>query len=513
MQDLIENIGCFLARRAHRHPGLEALVVVESGVRLTYKQLNERANRIANGLSALGVNKGDRIGFLLKNRIEYIESFFGAAKIGAIIVPLNWRLAPDELKYILKDAGCTLLFYESEFDSAIGALRESETNLQKWVRVGGSESRPEFAVQYDDLYRSTSGSEPTIRAGDDDPLFIMYTSGTTGRPKGVVQTHGTMLWASLSWNMTCDMRHQDRHLIVLPVFHIGGLLPLISAVHRAQTVVLMGSTDPNAVRAVIASENVTVTHVVTTMFRRLLLEGDDQGTFRLRWVIVGGEAVPPSLVECAAARGIEVLQDYGSTEAGPVTIMSSEDAVSKAGSCGKPHFHTEVRVIDDRGADVGPDEIGEIVVRARHIMKGYWNRPHSTSEVLRDGWFYTGDLATIDSEGFLYIKDRKRDMIISGGENIYPAEVERVLMSHPHIREVAVIGQRSEKWGETPVAIVVLKDGTEMSLDCLISFCRGKIAGYKIPRSVEFVSELPRTVTGKVQKNLLRERFPGPVSS
>jgi acyl-CoA synthetase (AMP-forming)/AMP-acid ligase II len=247
------------------------------------------------------------------------------------------------------------------------------------------------------------------------------------------------------------------------------------------------------------------------MFRRLLFEGDDaRDKLKLRWVIVGGEAVPASLVESAAARGIEVLQDYGSTEAGPVTIMSSEDAVSKAGSCGKPHFHTEVRVIDDRGADVGPDEVGEIIVRARHIMKGYWNRPHSTSEVLRDGWFYTGDLATIDSDGFLYIKDRKRDMIISGGENIYPAEVERVLMSHPQVKEVAVIGQRSEQWGESPVAIVVLKDGTDMSPECLISFCRGKIAGYKIPRNVEFVSELPRTVTGKVQKNVLRERFPGP---
>lgn len=309
--------------------------------------------------------------------------------------------------------------------------------------------------------------------------------------------------------MTCDMRHQDRHLIVLPVFHIGGLLPLIAAVHRAQTVVLMRSTDPNTVRATIATEKVTVTHVVTTMFRRLLLEGDSYDDFNLRWVIVGGEAVPPTLVESAAVRGIEVLQDYGSTEAGPVTIMSSEDTLSKTGSCGKPHFHTEVRVVNDQGADVAPDEIGEIAVRARHIMKGYWNRPHSTSEVLRDGWFYTGDLATVDTDGFLYIKDRKRDMIISGGENIYPAEVERVLMSHPDIKEAAVIGQRSEKWGETPVAIVVLKDGMEMTPESLISFCCDKIARYKIPRTIEFVGELPRTVTGKVQKNVLRERFPG----
>jgi len=509
---LHENIGSFLTRRARRGPNLEAIVEPEKGRRSTYAELNARSNQAAAALLANGIRKGDRVAILLTNRAEFVESYFAAAKIGAIVVPLNWRLVADELQFILKDSGAIGLIYDLVYDATAETLRARDTDVKTWIRVGGTDSEPHFRKSYENLLAAHPCTEPALGASDDDLLFIMYTSGTTGRPKGVMQTHETMLWASTTWNMTCDMRYLDRHLIVLPLFHIGGLLPLTAAIHRGQTVVVLHSADPDNILRTIAQEKVNVTHIVTTMLRRILTQSVEQpDRTSLRWAIVGGEAVPPGLTRQAAKAGIEVLQDYGLTEAcGPVTIATSEDAREKADSCGGPHFHTEVRVIAPDDREVAPGEVGEVVVRSRHIMKGYWNRPDATAEALKDGWLYTGDLGAIDDDGSLSIRDRKKDMVISGGENIYPAEVERVISSHPKVKEVAIIGQPSGKWGESPVAVVVTKNGAGLNTEEIIAFCRGKIAGYKIPRHVEFVDELPRTPTGKIQKHLLRVRFPGP---
>ena len=498
------NLGLLLAKRARLGPKVEALVEVELGRRFTYAELNDRANRIANGLLASGVRPGDRVALLQMNGVRYIESYFGLAKIGAVLVPLNWRLVADELEFILRDSGASVLISDSEFGETVQALAGRDTAVRQWIGV----------EDYDALAARFGIEEPEVSGEDHDLLFIMYTSGTTGRPKGAMHTHDTMLWNSLTYVMTCDQRLGDRDLVVLPLFHIGGLIPLTAVIHRGGTCVVMRSYDTRRALETIEKERVNTTLLVTTILR-MLIEHPDRAKYdlaTLRWAIVGGEPVPVSLLERCAELGIEVRQDYGQTESGAVTITGPEEATSKRGSAGQPCLHTDVQVVDDQGHPVPAGTIGEVVVRGRHIMKGYWNRPDATAEAIRDGWLYTGDLGVLDPEGSLSIKERKKDLIISGGENVYPAEIEAVLGTHPDIAEVAVIGIPSVRWGESPAAIVVLRAGAESTAADLLAFCRGRMAGFKLPRMVELVDSLPRTVTGKVQKQWLRERFPGPAA-
>ena len=508
------NIGLLLGKRAHLSPGLEAFVDVASARRFNYAELNARCNRTANALSALGVRKGDRVGLLMMNSVEFLESFFAIAKLGAICVPLNWRLVPDELAFILKDSGTSVLVYGDEFAGSVADLqaRGPETDVREWVCVG--RERADFARDYDALHAAASDEEPEIAACDDDELYIMYTSGTTGLPKGAVHTHATALWASVTMCLTADMRYRDRYLVALPLFHVGALTPITGNVHRGVTNVVVRAFDPGQTWELIGSEKITVMLAVPAMLNFMLQvpQKDSADFSSLRWCMSGAAPVPVSLIEAYADLGIEIHQAYGLTETcGPACVISPEDAMSKAGSTGKAFFHTSVRVINDRGLDVAVDEVGEVLIAGRHIMKGYWNRPEATAETIRDGWLYSGDLATIDKEGFVYIQDRKKDMIISGGENVYPAEIENVILTHPQVREVAVIGQQSAKWGESALAVVVPND-PGLTAEQLLDHCQGKLARFKQPRAVEFVEEIPRNPTGKVLKRLLREQFPGPAA-
>jgi acyl-CoA synthetase (AMP-forming)/AMP-acid ligase II len=340
----------------------------------------------------------------------------------------------------------------------------------------------------------------------------MYTSGTTGRPKGAVHTHGSFLAASMAVNLTCDIREGDRELVVLPLFHIGALLPLTWELHRGGTGIVLRTFDPDVTIRTLESERITTGLVVPTLFQQLLEHPrfDRIDHSDLRSLVVGGAPVPPTLAERSVQAGIVALQDYGSTEAAVVTIAAPDDFRTKPMSAGRPLIHTEVRIVDDQGADLPTGDVGEILVRGRHVMSGYWRRPDATAAALKDGWFHTGDLGVFDEAGCLFVRDRKNDLIISGGENIYPAEVERVLSQWDQIREAAVIAQPSAKWGEAPVAVVVPAAGITVTADELVAFCRGRLAGYKIPRHVELIDTMPRTPTGKIQKHLLRSRFPGP---
>ena len=506
------NLGSFLAKRARLSPKLEAVVEVEQNRRFSYAELDARANRIAHVLLAKGVQKGDRVALLAMNGVEYIESYFGAAKIGAVVVPLNWRLVPDELDFIIGDSGPVVLMYGQEFDEAANELHGRKSPVRDWIRIGAGEC-PDWAEDYDQLCADAPTDEPEINASDDDLLFIMYTSGTTGLPKGAVHTHTTMAWASLTANMTCDMRYGDRSLQMLPLFHVGALTPATANIHRGATLVVLRTFDPTLALDVIERERITTSLVVPAMLQ-FMLQSPSLDTVSLdtvRWFQCGAAPVPVSLIETYAELGIEIHQIYGLTETcGPACLISPEEAISKAGSTGPAFFHTDIRVVDPRGVDAAPGEIGEVIVRGRHVMKEYWNRPEATAETIRDGWLYSGDLATIDEEGFVYIQDRKKDMIISGGENIYPAEIENVLSAHPKLAEAAVIGLPSEKWGETPVAIVVVAGDESPTTDEVIDFCRGKLASYKLPHAVEFIDEIPRNLTGKILKRILREQFPGP---
>jgi O-succinylbenzoate-CoA ligase len=515
------NIGLLLTKRASLNANLEAVVDVATDRRFTYAEANARCNKTANMLMSLGVMHGDRVGLLAMNSMEFFESFLAIAKIGAICVPLNWRLVPDELEFILHDSGTSTLIFGHEFLDAVADLQarpklsgrgEGATTIDHYLQIDGETAG--FAKDYTQACASAADTEPAVTACDDDELYIMYTSGTTGLPKGVIHTHSTALWGSLSVVTTSEVRHADRYIVALPLFHVGALTPLTSNVHRGLTSVILRAFDPAEVWRLIEREKIDAMLAVPAMLNFMLQVPDHAQVDRssLRWIISGAAPVPVSLIEKYAELGIPIHQVYGMTETcGPACLTSPETALSKAGSTGKPFMHTDVRVVDGEGRDVAPGESGEVLIRGAHIMKGYWNRPDATAETLKDGWLYSGDVATVDDEGFIYIQDRMKDMLISGGENVYPAEIENVILDHPGVADVAVIGQPSAKWGEAGLAVVVRADESLTEADVL-AHCQGKLARFKQPRGAVFVDAIPRNPSGKALKRVLREEYPGPAS-
>jgi acyl-CoA synthetase (AMP-forming)/AMP-acid ligase II len=498
------NIGQFLAKRAERAPDQEGLVF--GSTRLSYRQLNGEANRVAHALAGLGVGKGDRVGVLLMNSPRFCQLYFGLAKLGAVLVTLNWRLAPPELEWICANAGVSTLLFEREFLPAAEALR-GHSAAGRYVAVDGP--APSWAAGLDGLAALMTDAEPALEGADDDPLLIMYTSGTTGRPRGAVITHANVFWGSVTVALTLDFRIRDRVLIVMPLYHIGALDYLTICVHRGCTAILMRAFEPRAMLETIRGERVDTFLAVAAMLQALReVPGFDEAVASVRWLLCGAAPVPVPLIEEYARRGITIQQSYGLTETtGPAAVLGPERAREKAGSTGTAFFHTEIRVVDEAGRDVPPRQVGEVLVRGAHVIREYWQDPEGTAEALRHGWLRTGDLAWQDDEGFLYIADRKKDMIISGGENIYPAEVESVLSGHPGIAEAAVIGVPDARWGEAPRAIVVPRAGAALGAEEVLAFCQGKLARYKIPRSVVISAEpLPRNPTGKILKRVLRER-------
>jgi acyl-CoA synthetase (AMP-forming)/AMP-acid ligase II len=508
------NIGDFLTRRAAVTPEREAYVDPQTGLRLTFSALNERVNQLANALASAGVNPGDRVALCLMNSVEFIESFLAIAKMGGVVVPLNWRLVADELEFIIKDSGAQTLLYGQEFQSVVADLqgRGDKTDVVRWIESGDVERRLDFSEHYDAFRHLGAVSEPQLGATGDDLLFIMYTSGTTGLPKGVVHSHTTVFWAILTFEASCDLRDGDRYLVALPLFHVGALTPVALNVYRGVTSVVMREFDPAKAWALIKDENITTTLLVPAMLNFMIQVPADQiHAEQLRWIQSGAAPVPVSLIEQYAGMQIEIHQIYGLTEScGPACVIGADNALKKVGSTGKAFFHTEVRVVDEDGSDVTPGEQGEVWVRGGHIMLEYWHRPDATSDTItQDRWLRTGDVATVDNEGFVFIQDRIKDMIISGGENVYPAEIENVLISHPDIVEVAVIGQPSEKWGESPFAVVVSKNSS-LNEAAVLEHCDGKLARFKLPKGAAFVDVIPRNANGKVLKRVLREQFPGP---
>jgi acyl-CoA synthetase (AMP-forming)/AMP-acid ligase II len=509
------NIGLYLGKRAHLNPNLEAVVDPATSRRFTYREIDQRANRVANAMRSLGIKKGDRVALLLLNGVEYYESFLGLAKIGAVSVPLNWRLVADELAYILKDSGAIALIYGGDFAEVVGEITSrsaAATDIAHWIELSEGKDRDLFATEYEDFMAAGSPDEPENDAGDDDDLFIMYTSGTTGLPKGALHTHNTMTWAVITASNTADIRFRDRYSIALPMYHVGALEPVLNCIYLGCTVVFLRQFDPKVMWEITETEKITISLAVPAMLNFMLMVPDFQNynISNLRWILSGASPVPANLIETYKDIGIEIHQVYGLTEAGgPASLIGPDDAMTKIGSAGKAFFHTSIRVVDENGDDVAPGVPGEVLVSGAHIMKGYWNNPEATAEAIRDGWLYTGDIALQDKDGFITIHDRVKDMIISGGENVYPAELENVIMAHPGVADVAVIGQPSERWGESPIAVVVRKD-YNISEDNILRYCDGKLARFKQPKGAVFVDEIPRNPTGKPLKRILREQFPGP---
>ncbi|MGL6108731.1 MAG: long-chain-fatty-acid--CoA ligase [Rubrivivax sp.] len=505
------NFGQFLRRRAFITPNIEATVEpAAGGRRLSFRELNTRCNRVAHALMASGVTPGDRVALLLMNGAEFIESFFAVAKIGAVNVPLNWRLVADELEFILEDAGATVLLYTENFAPLAAELqrRGGKTDLRTWVQVGGTPAA--FALPYDAWMGAASAEEPEPAGFDDELLFIMYTSGTTGLPKGVMHTHSTVLWSMLTLSATADMRCKDRFLTALPLFHVGALTPAMGCVYLGCTQVILKAFDPKLAWELIRDEKITTTLMVPSMLQFMLSTHDplthDAST--LRWVLSGAAPVAVNLIKTYADMGVEIHQVYGLTEScGPGCLILGEDAMSRAGSTGRAYFHTDVRVIGTDGRDCAPDEPGEVLIRGPHNMVGYWKRPDATALALRGGWLHTGDIGTMDAEGFVTIRDRMKDMLISGGENVYPAEIENMLQGHPSLADAAVIGLASPKWGEVPLAVVVAKKGASLAEAELLDWCKGRLATFKLPKAAVFVAEIPRNPSGKILKRVLREQY------
>ena len=501
------GLGNWLHRRALRTPHRVALTF--EGATSTYAELQDRIDRFAAGLRAKGVCQGDRVGFLGFNQPAFIETLFAAARLGAIFVPLNFRLSAPELDYIVNNAGIHTLVADSPHRPVVESIRATlpcRLYLSADVAAEGWPSVPDTIAAHAPL-------KTGVDVAEDDVAVIMFTSGTTGRPKGAMLTHGNIWWNNVNVLHAYDVLESDVSLLVAPLFHIGGLnVNSLLIWQKGGHVVLRRGFDPAGCLDDISRYKVSTMFAVPAM---LLFLSQHPGfatadLSSLKTIVCGGAPVPEPLIRLYASRGIPINQGYGLTETAPfVTFLAPEWGMSKLGSAGQPPLFSDVKLVDLNGRDVTKPRVnGEIVTRGPNIMKGYWNNPEATAAAIDvEGWFHTGDVGWFDEDGFLFIADRLNDMVITGGENVYPAEVESVLYDHPAIAEIAVIGLPDAQWGEAVVAIAALKPGASLDLEELRAFATDRLARYKLPRALEIVASLPRNPAGKVLKFELRARF------
>lgn len=503
----------WLTKRAYMHPQRIALYVPDGAgeyVPMTYRELERRVHRLAAALSAAGLARGDRLAVLSLNSPQFVETLFAAAHLGLIVVPLNIRLSLREWRQQLNDSGARMLLLGPEYERHEADLL-TETPLERVVKLP-----PDLLAETASAFGADVDAAPfapappvTDSVGLDDPFVILYTSGTTGTPKGAVLTHGNQLANALNACMTLDIRSEDTSITLLPMFHAGGIgLFTLPTLYAGGTVVLPRQFDAGEALRLIEQLKVTVVFGVPTIHRSLLEHPDfDQRDLRsVRWFYSGGAPCPLDLIKAFHDRGFRFGQGYGLTETSPTHfLLVPEDFQRKAGTIGRPSMHAEARIVDEHGRDVPPGVVGEVVVAGPNVVREYWRRPEETAAAFKDGWFYTGDLGRMDEEGYVTLVGRRKEMIISGGENIYPIEVEQVLESHPDIVEAAVVGLPDRRWGETPHAAVVLRPGVTQLPEDLTAWCRERLAGYKVPKSFLVLDALPRNAAGKVQKPQLAE--------
>ncbi len=501
------NVGYILLRNVHEQPSKLAIIFKEK--RYSYKTFNERVNRLAHALLRMGVGKGDKVAYLLYNCSEFAEISFALSKIGALSVPLNFRLREDEIAYIVENSDSSLLFFGPEFKETVAKLLPRLRGVKKTIQVGETS-------EYEELLNSSSPQEPSVLVDEEDEHSIMYTSGTTGFPKGAVHTHKSRIWNSLNMLVDTGLRASDVFAITTPLFHIAaGHTMLLSTIFIGGTVIILREFSLPEFFEVIQMEKVTAFFAVPTIFARILDHPNlrDYDLRSLRVLFTGGAVISVELKEKLISAFPQATVDdlMGLTEGGPLTtFLPHRDAFRRPGSVGRAHFSQMVRVVNKNGEGVRGEEVGEIIVKGPAVMKGYYKNPEATAKALRDGWLYTGDLARVDEEGYQYLTVRRTDLIISGGENVYPAEVERVLLLYPGVKEAAAIGVKDKEWGERVMAVVVLKEGKKPSAEEILSFCKENLAAYKRPRSVAFVDELPKNQLGKVLYKELRNRFDPP---
>ena len=487
--------------------------MIDGDSRITYAEFDRRTDQLARALRELGVRRGDRVAALLFNSSAFLETMFATAKLGAVFVPMNFRLAPPEVTFLLADSGADVFVWSGQLSPlARVALAGEGVRLRARVVVGGEPADGE--ADFEQVLASGEPRALGINVAGSDLSCLMYTSGTTGRPKGAMLTHDNLLWHVINVLSTGrGLRNTDRTVTVAPMFHIGGLgvhtLPLL---YVGGTNAILSAFDPEKTLATMARERVTVQFLVPAMWAALMAVPGfaSYDLSALELAITAGAPCPLPVLEYFQGKGVPFQEGFGMTETAPgVSILDADHVKEKAGSIGRPLFHVETRIVDEKDRDVPTGQVGELVVRGPNVFAGYWGLPEATAEAFRGGWFHTGDMGRMDAEGFITLVDRKKDMIITGGENVYPIEVEQVLYRHPAVREVAVVGVPHAKWGEAPVAVVALKDGAEVAGDELIGYARERLAHFKCPTRVEYVPELPRNATGKVLKTTLRKEYGG----
>ncbi|MBU0989704.1 MAG: long-chain fatty acid--CoA ligase [Pseudomonadota bacterium] len=504
------NIGDWLFKRRLFSPDRAAILF--DNRTLTYSELNQRVNRLCHAMMEKGLKTGNRVGVLSRNCPEFIEVYFACAKTGLIFVPLNFRLAPVELAYQICDSSPNFLFFDVSLSDVV-KKSEAFVTAKRPIYVGwGSENESGFPL-YETFIAQRPEIEPSIPEDAvtwDSPQMIMYTSGTTGTPKGALLSHKKTLFNTLNAQIYFDLYSKDTMLLTLPLFHSGGLnIMAVPTLYVGGKIVLRSRFDPEAFLKDIETEHVTQAMVVPTMLNTLLKETRPEAfdLSSLRSVVIGGEPISAELMHEAQDRGLPVRQIFGQTETSIELWVPEDMAREKAGAVGLPVFHGEIQIVNKAGEPVKAGEIGEIVVKGPIQMISYWNLPEETSKTIKDGWLHTRDLGKIDEDGFVYAVDRMGDMYISGGENVYPAEVERVLLNHPKIFEAAIVGVPDEKWGRSGHAFIHPKPDEVIDFEEMVAFLRDKVAAYKIPKSMETLKVFPKTASGKIKRRELLERI------
>lgn len=513
----IDTYADIIYRNALLHGDKEAFICGPK--RITFEQYNERVNSLVHALRSLGLAKGDGVGILSWNCLECADVSGAAMKGGFIVSPFNPRLQSKELDYLINYSEVKALIVGLELVDEVEKLRPRLHNVQHYVSLEGPTAG---MLSYDGLIAAFPPDEPNLDIREDDKFVIFFTSGTTGTPRGAVYTHASKLREAKTKALQAGLRPENRHLTILPLFHIGGWSHFWAffCVSASNVITSRSSFDPHATFQTIQDERATDIDIVPTHLSSMLASPDigryNLSSLERMWY--AASPMPTELLRRGIATFGEVFaQGYGQSESGPdITILSKEshpvldsspEEQRVLASCGQPCLGVHARVVDDRDNDVQPGVIGEIVVRSKALMTEYWKMPQETCDTIVDGWLHTGDMAHYDEKGFIYIVDRKKDMIITGGENVYPREVEEVLYRHPAVLEAAVIGAPDDKWVERVHAVITLKEGLETSPDQIIKFCKEHLASYKAPKSVEFVESLPKNPQGKILKRELREKY------
>jgi len=503
-----------LSHRALLTPEREALVELATGHRYSFADLNARANRLAHFLrDRLGVEKGDRVSILAHNSVVYCDLFYAVGKIGAVLAPLNWRLAARELAYIVNDSRSKALLCGPEFAATLASLR-AQVDLGTCVALEGAAI--DGALDYDAGLAAAPETEPTRppELDAEDPYCLLYTSGTTGQPEGAMIPHRQVLFNCINTVASWGLSEQDISPVFVPLFHAGGLFAFLTPLfYLGGKIILARSLEVEESLRVIEEEGCTVILGVPTIFQMWMKSPRFAAAdfSRVRWFVSGGAPCPEAIMQVwRKQKGVVFRQGYGLTEVGPNCFsMTDAESVPKSGSVGKPIFHSAMRIVDESGKEQPVGAVGELLIRGPHVCSGYWQNPEASTKAIRDGWFHTGDMARRDADGFYSIVGRFKDMIISGGENIYAAEVEAAVLEHPEVAEAALIGAPDEKFGEVGLIVVVAREGTTPTAESILGTCADHLARYKIPKRVVFADALPYSPYGKIQKAELRRRYLG----